>query len=579
MKRGELIVQMRWFWTQAQGCRFQAIINIFIGLVLVAVDFAFIYFSKQIIDTAVESDDKSRLTSLAVCIVLLVLSQILLRVTHRWLSSWLGVKAQNAMQEKLFRGVLGALWQGRERRHTGDVVNRLESDVSTIIGMAAERLPQVIVVIFRLIGAFVFLALMDWRLAVLVTFTLPFCILLSRVYFVRVRELTRSVRKTDSLIQSTMQELIQHQLVVKTLQQVDGAVGRLSALHRRLHEQIMRRTRFNAYSMSMINVGFSGVYLISFLWGAFQLQGHAITYGTMIAFVQLVAQIQLPFREITQFFPSLINAFTSIERLMELDMMPREADVMGGAEMLLIRGPIGLRFNDVSYCYNTSQRKILDNVSFTFPPGTFNAIVGETGVGKTTMIRLMLSLIKPQSGSIEFYGEMGSLPVSMHTRSDIVYVPQGNTLLSGTIRENLMFGNPYACEEEMIEALKFAECDFVMDLPYGLDTVCGEMGLGLSEGQAQRIAIARSMLHGGRILLLDEVTSALDANTEEAILARLKTLTQAGKTIIFVTHRQEVIDCCDNIFRLIVRGRSVDDAVATVEDAGVGETARNHHTD
>ena len=548
-----MIAQLKWFWRQARGCRLQAIINTLLGLILVAADFAFIYFSKQIIDTAVGTDDRNRLLWLALCLIVLVMTQILLRVTHRWLSALLGVKAQNVLQENLFRGVLGSVWQGRELRHTGDVLNRLEGDVGTIIGMAAERLPQVVVVVFRLIGAFVFLSLMDWRLAVLVVVTLPFCIVLSRIYFVRVREITRAVRKTDSKIQSTMQELIQHQLVVKTLQQVDGAVGRLAALHRKLHGQIMSRTRFNAYSMSMINVGFSGVYLISFLWGAYQLQEHAITYGTMIAFVQLVSQIQLPFREITQFFPSLINAFTSIERLMELDTMPCEEVVMDGAKEVPMAGAIGLRFDNVSYRYSSEQQQILNDVTIEFAPGTFNAIAGETGVGKTTMMRLMLSLIKPQSGSVEFFNERGRVPVSVQTRSEIVYVPQGNTLLSGTIRDNLMFGNPHATEEEMIEALKFAECGFVIDLPLGLDTVCGEMGLGLSEGQAQRIAIARSMLHGGRILLLDEVTSALDAKTEEAILGRLKTLAQAGKTIIFVTHKQEVLRYCDNVFHLKMR--------------------------
>lgn len=543
--------QIAWFWGKARGCRVQAVLNIGIGLILVGADFAFIFLSKLMIDTATGADTRYAMHTLAVAIVALIVIGIAVRVSRRWMSAILGVRAQNQMQEIVFRQVLQTVWQGRERRHTGDIVNRLETDVNTIIAMATDRLPQLFVLFVRLVGSFIFLALLDTRLAVAVVVMLPFFILLSRVYFRRMRAITREVRKTDSLVQSTMQELVQHSLVVKTLQQVEGAVQRLAAAHRQLQRHVARRTRFGTFSFAVLNIGFSGVYIFAFLWGAYSLHDGHITYGTLIAFVQLVTQIQLPFRELTHFVPAFINTSTSIERLMELERLPceeeaDEADLRGFKE----DEPLGVRFENVTYQYTARQTKILDGVSFDFRPSTCNAILGPTGVGKTTMIRLILSLIKPDTGRVTLYGEGHETTASVATRTEIVYVPQGNTLLSGSIRDNLLFGCPHATDTQIRSALHTACADFVYELHEGLDTMCGEMGMGFSEGQAQRISIARSLLHGGRIILLDEATSALDIDTEQRLLDNLKALADTGRTIIFITHRQEVLQICSEVIRL-----------------------------
>lgn len=551
MTKAVLRHQIGWFWGKVRGCRVQAVLNMVIGLLLVGADFAFIFLSKLMIDTAVGADARYDMDVLASALVVLIVLEIAIRVGRRWLSAILGVRAQNRMQETVFRRVLETVWQGRERRHTGDIVNRLETDIGTVIGMATDRLPQLFVLFVRLVGSFVFLAMLDVRLAVAVVVLLPLFILLSRVYFRRMRAITREVRSTDSRVQSTMQELVQHFLVVKTLQQVDGAVRRLAGVHRSLQQHVLRRTRFGTFSFAVLNLGFSGVYILTFLWGAYNLHSGAITYGTLIAFVQLVSQIQMPFRELTHFVPALINTSTSIERLMELEQLPVEE--AGGAEPSapFAEGePLGIRFEGVTYQYSVRQSATLDNVSYDFRPGTCNAILGPTGVGKTTLVRLILALIRPDRGRVMMYGASAATPVSPGTRSEIVYVPQGNTLLSGSIRDNLLFGCPRATDEQMRAALETACAEFVYELPDGLETLCGEMGLGFSEGQAQRISIARSLLHGGRIMVFDEATSALDVDTERRLLSNLRALADAGRTIIFITHRQAVLEICDGTITL-----------------------------
>jgi len=298
-------------------------------------------------------------------------------------------------------------------------------------------------------------------------------------------------------------------------------------------------------SSTLLSIGFGTGYLVTFLWGVDSLQAGTITYGMMISFIQLVGQIQGPFRDMTRFVPVLISTLTASERLLELEEVPLEDD----DDPISFPGGAGVRFTDISFQYKEGGRPILSRFSCDFPKGSTTAILGETGAGKTTLIRLILALLKPVEGKIEMYDGMQTVKVSPRTRNNLVYVPQGNTLFSGTIRENLLLGNPEATEAEMREALETACAGFVMDRPNGLDAVCGELGAGLSEGQAQRIAIARALLRKGSVLLLDEATSALDMQTEQQLLKNLSSR-EAGQTIICVTHRPAVIAYCSQVVEM-----------------------------
>jgi ABC-type bacteriocin/lantibiotic exporter with double-glycine peptidase domain len=533
---------IRWFWDTSRGLRLQSCINAVLGIIHVGLDFAFIAATKLAIDIATGRSNSS-LNIAAALLIGIMLSQILMGFTRKWVAAILGVRSQNLLQLRIFDHLMQSEWSGIERHHSGDVLNRLEHDVRDITNVITETLPSVLGLSVRFIGAFLFLYSMDKTLACLLVFVAPIFILLSKIYVKKMRALTREIRNTDSIIQSVLQESIQHRLILKTLERCQTMVERLGISQALLRKQIRQRTLFSSFSATMISAGFGGGYLITFLWGVTRLHEGAITYGMMIAFIQLVGQIQGPFRELTRYIPIIVNSITACDRLKELQDTPMEQT---GDSIRLKEG--GILINDVSYAYD-KHRPILNHLQFKFPIGSITAIQGETGAGKTTLIRLILALLKPQSGRIEIYDAKGNhYTVSPQTRCNLVYVPQGNTIFSGTLRDNLLLGNPAATEEQMIDALRIACAEFAIER--GLDATCGELGAGLSEGQAQRISIARALLRHGSILLLDEATSALDSDTEQELLHRLHQWSDGKKTIIFITHRHAVLEYCTQFLTL-----------------------------
>ena len=533
---------LTWLWKTSRGLRLQSCINAVLGIIHVGLDFSFIAATKLAIDIATGKSNSS-LNLAAALLVGIMLSQILMGFTRKWVAAILGVRSQNMLQLRLFRHLMQSEWSGIEKHHSGDVLNRLEHDVKDITNVITETLPSVLGLVVRFVGAFFFLFSMDKSLACLLVFVAPVFILLSKIYIKKMRALTREIRNTDSKIQSILQESIQHRIILKTLERCQSMVERLGASQALLRKQIRQRTLFSSFSATMLSAGFGGGYLITFLWGVTRLHEGAITYGMMIAFIQLVGQIQGPFRELTRYIPIIVNSITACDRLMELQKTPAEPE---GNPIRLTEG--GLDIKDVSYAYD-EHRTIINHLNFQFPIGSITAIQGETGAGKTTLIRLILALMKPQSGNIEIYDANGNCyAVSPQTRCNLVYVPQGNTIFSGTIHDNLLLGNPSATEEQMHEALRTACAEFAIER--GLDAPCGELGAGLSEGQAQRISIARALLREGSILLLDEATSALDSETEQELLHRLHQWSGGKKTIIFITHRQAVLDYCTQFLTL-----------------------------
>ena len=535
-----------WFWRTSRGIRMKSVVNIILGLLVVALDFAFIWATKMTIDTATGQDGHPLWLGCAL-LVGIGLVNISISFARQWSSALLGVKSQNLMQLRAFARLMHSVWTGKEQFHSGDVMNRLIRDANEITAIITDTLPAALCVCVRLVFAFIYLFHFDSWLAIVVLVVAPFFLFLSKIYINKMRKLTREIRNTDSRIQSILQESIQHRMVLKTLEQSNGMVKKLSLTQNHLQGQVKHKTLFSSFSNLTVNLGFTAGYLLTFIWGVYRLDAGAITYGTMLAFIQLVGQIQGPFRDMTRFVPAIIGAITAAERMEQLEQTPTEES----SERQYFPHGAGIRFNNVTYMYKDGHRNILDNFSFDFAPGSTTAILGETGAGKTTLIRLILSLLMPTQGSVEFYDKEKCVLASPDTRCNLVYVPQGNTLLSGTILDNLLLGNPEATEADMYQALRMACADFVFSLPDSINTVCGEGGTGFSEGQAQRIAIARALLRQGNILLLDEATSALDTETEQQLIANMSSLAKEKKqTVLFITHRPAVVEYCENTLQL-----------------------------
>ena len=501
--------------------------------------------SKKIIDDATSGATKnSVLTFVGIYLGLIILSQVV-TVVVTLASTMLGERFSFGIRKQVYEKIITSDWMSVKAYHTGDLMTRMTSDAGNIANGIIWTIPEILQLIVELILVFCLLFYYSPLLACFSLIIAPVAAICMAWLGKKLKKLTVKVQESEAAYRSFMQESMANLLIVKAFANEDYSIKRLVDLREERFSWVYKKTKLGLVSSTAMSFSFQLGYIVAFAYGAIQVAGNVITYGTMSLFLQLVNRIQSPIMQLAQQIPKLISILASAGRVIELQAIAEEEKLKENIEAKRI----GITVDGLSFGY--TDETVIDNASFEIRPGEFVAIVGESGIGKTTLVRLIMSFLNGSKDAIMFYNENGEKePSNASTRKFISYVPQGNTLFSGTIRENIRMGNLEASDEEIIEALKMASgYDFVMSLDKGLDTVIGERGHGLSEGQAQRIAIARTLVRKAPFMILDEATSALDEATELKVLEGLKKL-DPKPTCLIITHRRSILDYCDREIRI-----------------------------
>jgi len=538
---GHIKYMLSWAWSQTEGLRWKIGLSILMEIISAGLLLFFVYCSKEAIDIAMGIVAGS-LKIMLIYIILSVSLSVVMSMASSWYIEYTRNVLMMRLQNTLTHAQMMKSWETKKQLHTGDILVRLNTDCAEVVNMIVQTFPTLIVTCVKLSAALIFLWVMDPLLALLILAITPL-FLFSKLYYKKMRKITREVKQAESHVGVVMQENLKFRSLIQALLVNDARKNKMTTAQDSMFHIKIKYLNFSTLSQGILKMTFDGGYLVAFLWGVYRLHSGLISYGTMVAFLQLVARVQLPVFSIISFVPSTIRFRTALERLMELNVGKWE-DYKNPVKL---GSPLTLKINNLSFNYDETE--VIRRLNVEFKSGVPTAVTGASGKGKTTLIRLILALVKPVSGSLILTQGGKSHEISVATRNNISYVPQGNTLFYGTIRENLLLADVAATDDQIYKALQTSCATFVYDLPMGLDTMVGEMGHGLSEGQAQRIAIARAILHGGCIWLFDEPTSALDIDTIHRIFNNLLTAGK-DKMIIFVTHDSYVKDACSQIIQL-----------------------------
>jgi ABC-type multidrug transport system fused ATPase/permease subunit len=508
------------------------VVRIVAGVGQVMLGLTMVWLSKRFIDETIRTGSTDDVLWMVLWLMLTVVGGVALRQVGFWLGTTASIRQMNALRLRIFSSLFRRQLYSDQELHSGDVTSRLAKDIETVSNVTTDTMPQMVITVIQLCGAFLLMRWFDARLAWALLLLTPMAIVFGKLIARRLRKMTLDIRQDESRIQMQVQEGMEYNAVLRSLGSEQWVTDRLDTMQQRLHGNVMRRTRFMVVARIIMGCAFGLGYLMAFVWGGIGLRNGTITFGVMTSFLQLVGMIQNPILQLLNMVPGVIHATASIDRLEELESGELR---MKSEELRIKSGELSnsVRFEDVSFCYATGDREILSHFTHDFKAGTKTAIMGETGIGKTTLFRLILGFIAPTEGCVEVGSEQ-------------CFVPQGNTLMSGSIRYNLQLAKPDVTDDELRAVLHTACADFVFDLAEGLDTELGERGSGLSEGQAQRIAIARGLLRPGGIMLLDEISSSLDEPTERELYSRLFAA-HPDKTMLFITHRPTVTELCDEM--------------------------------
>lgn len=534
-------------WQYSKGFRLRILTTIILSCIGVIFSLLFVETTKRLLD-----DISNGIVFSFVSAILYLIGfkggQIICEQSEIYLRSSNRIRLENRLEYNLFCKLTNSAVYSAINFHSGDSIYRLSSDAGIVAEGVSYTLPMLIYSVVQLLATWIYLMTMQPGLSVFLVLIGPIIIFATYYYTRILSPVSKIVRKHGSEVNQYLQEHIQHKELIAILEQHKFVQDSAKKIQNRFIASLLKKTKITVGADSITEIGFAISYLSIFIWGIYSIPNGLMTYGTFVVFLQLVGQLQRPVFMFKDQYPSFISALASSERVQDIYNLPEDYS----KSKKLLKGELGVCFENVSFAYPNNPKQILEQFNWDFKPCSITAIMGETGVGKSTLVKLLLGLIKPDNGTIKIYStENDKLEtVCNNTRCNFIFVPQGNNLISGSIRYNLQLGNPDASDEEMRHALWVAAGDFVYtQLPEGLDTVIGERGFSLSEGQSQRISIARGLLKAGSILILDEPTSALDKETEKTFYKRFFTSCK-GKTIIIITHRDNETSYFHNILTL-----------------------------
>lgn len=551
---------LRWIMKKSKSQFISIILLVFLYTALAVLGIYVAVCSKYVVNAATGHDPTyadNRMDGVlfyGIIFALIIVAEIIISVMQRIFVFRISAKLEISYKTELFTEIIQKEFSDITKYHSGELLNRLTSDISTITGAIVTIIPSLTFMIVKLVGVFIVL------MQISIPFTLIFLVagaismFVASLYKNKMKYLHKRAQETDGKVRSFLQEIMASLLVIKSFEAEDKVAENAVDLQNDNYIIKRKRNTISVISSSAFSFVFMIGYAFALIWGAYNIVQGNITYGVLTEVISLITQIQGPISGLTGIFPTYFAATASAERIMEIENLPNEKkindnnlDVKKTYDNL-----VSIDFENITFSYDRDV--ILDKTSLSINKGDFVAIMGITGIGKSTLMKLLMSVFPIDGGSIYMTLNNGEkMYVDKNLRRMFAYVPQGNFLLSGTIRENLTFVAPNATDEDIYRCLDLACADFMNDLPKGLETRLGERGVGLSEGQIQRLAIARALLTEAPILLLDECTSALDEETEKKLLTNLKML--KNKTCIIITHKKAALSICNK--EVIIRDKKI----------------------
>jgi len=542
----ELWIKIKWILSHAKPVVPFLIFSIILSAVFSIIGIYNVQVSKSLIDSAIGGNSYDVVKWLTIMIIIALFSMLSSPITS-FLSTHASTILNQSIQKKMYKHIEYSDWLELSKHHSVSLLTRITSDVGNISSTLLGTIPSLVSLFVTLIGSFYLLIKWAPSIALVAIFLGPFLVLIGRFFSSKLKTLYKDSQEIDVKYRSFMQESMQNIMIIKTFCMETINLNKLEKIQKDKYKLAMKSTKFSVLTSLSMSFASSLAYFSIFSWGLLNIAKGSTTYGTFTGMLQLYSKIQYPFSSLASMIPGLISTIAAAERLMEIEAIPLEKS--SPIKICNEFTKPSIEFKDISFGYKDNST-ILNNLNLTIESGETIAFVGPSGEGKTTIIRLILSLINPTLGTVILKEADISKTLTRDYRELISYVPQGNTLFSGSIEDNLLYGNSEADEESIRQALDNAcALDFVDKLDEGIKTSIGERGVGLSEGQAQRIAIARSFLREKPILILDEATSSLDPETEINVLKAIRSLPHKP-TCIIITHRPSALNICNRIIKL-----------------------------